>query len=84
MDILIEESTKLNSNKNNVELQKQLKEPLDDLKSIQKNLTILNTLDTNNSSVDLLKVSDTTLKSSSCDDGKYNTWFYIIHFFNKL
>lgn len=71
MDVLIEESTKLNSNKNNVVLQKQFKESLDDLKSIQKNLTILNTLDTNNSSVDLLKVSDTTLKSSSCDDGKY-------------
>jgi len=25
----------------------------------------------NNSPVDLLKVSDTTLESSSCDDGKY-------------
>lgn len=49
-------------------LQKQSKES-DDLKSIQKSV---NTLDTSNSSVDLLKVSDTTLKSSSCDDGKYD------------
>lgn len=34
-------------------------------------MNIINTLDSSNSSLDLLKVSDTTLESSSCDDGKY-------------
>lgn len=43
-------------------------ETLDNLKNVQ-NCT--NTLEKINSSPDLLKVSDTTLESSSCDDGKY-------------
>jgi len=48
-------------------------ETLKNSNNVQKNMNIINTLDgiSNNSSVDLLKVSDTTLESSSCDDGKY-------------
>jgi len=42
-------------------------------------MNIINTLNTSNSSIDLLKVSDTTLESSSCDDGNIillNTFKY--------
>lgn len=52
-------------------------EPLENLKNVQNSTAIINTLGTNNSSVDSLKVSDTTLESSSCDDGKYYLNKYI-------
>lgn len=42
-------------------------------------MNIINTLNTSNSSIDLLKISDTTLESSSCDDGNIillNTFKY--------
>lgn len=55
-------------------------EPLDNLKNVQNNTAIKNKLGTNNSSVDSLKVSDTTLESSSCDDGKYYLMKYIFKF----
>lgn len=60
-------------------LQKKYTETLDSLKNVQNNTNATNTLNTSNSSVDLLKVSNTTLESSSCDDGKY---YYIT--FTKL
>lgn len=72
LDILEEESIELSSNRNSVILQNKCIETLDNLKDVQISTNIINTLDTsNNSSVDLLKISDTTLESSSCDDGKY-------------
>lgn len=69
LDILEEESIEPNSNRNSVILQNKSIESLDNSKKIQ-NMNIINTLDTSNSSIDSLKVSDTTLESSSCDDGK--------------
>lgn len=50
-------------------LQQTYIETLDNLKNVQNSSTSM--LDVS-SSTELLKVSDTTLESSSCDDGKYN------------
>lgn len=47
---------------------------LENIKNIQNNPNFKNLLDTSNTSIDLLKISDTTLESSSCDDGK--CYFY--------
>lgn len=68
LDILEEESIEPNSNRNSVILQANSIETLDNLKNAQNSMNIINTLNTSNSSIDLLKVSDTTLESSSCDD----------------
>lgn len=69
LDILEEESIEPNSNRNSVILQNKGIESLNNSKKFQ-NMNVINTLDTSNSSIDSLKVSDTTLESSSCDDGK--------------
>lgn len=80
MDILEEKSAEPNSNRNSVILQKQLVETLENSKNVQTNVNVTNTLNASNSSVDLLKVSDTTLESSSCDDGEY----YFIKYISKI
>lgn len=71
LDILEEESIEPNTIRNSTILQKKSLETSDNLKNITNNTNNINTLDSCNSSIDLLKVSDTTLESSSCDDGKY-------------
>ncbi|XP_026811718.1 TATA element modulatory factor [Rhopalosiphum maidis] len=68
LDILEEESIEPSSNRNSVILQTDYIETFDNLKNVQNSMNIINTLNTSNSSIDLLKVSDTTLGSSSCDD----------------
>lgn len=70
LDILEEESVEPTSNRNSVVLQDKDIESLDISKKFQNNMNVINPLDNSNSSIDLLKVSDTTLESSSCDDGK--------------
>lgn len=80
MDILEEESAESNSYRNSVILQKQFVETLENSKNVQNNVNITNTLNASNSSVDLLKVSDTTVESSSCDDGEY----YFIKYIFKI
>lgn len=70
MDILEEESNEPNSNRNSIIFQNKYIDSLENLKNIQNNTNFQNLLDTSNISTDLLKTSDTTLGSSSCDDGE--------------
>lgn len=44
---------------------------IEPVENAQNSTNIKPILDNSSTSLDLLKVSDTTLESSSCDDGKY-------------
>lgn len=72
MNILQEEYIEPNYNRNSITPQSKGIESKNSLKELQsyKNNMNNNTLDTFNSSIDLLKVSDTTLEICSSNDGK--------------